>query len=192
MAPLVLGGCRVTAMASSKLPKIYYELRTGLCHCTSLESLEGIVEAGEICPSGSKGLSSISGPCYAAQIGAVALFDFETPSIDRAEEQFDKWDTMFCHYKPATIAIKLNRKILGDDLIPNPWEEGGPSAAIQMNPDGLNLVPYVEVWYPKPIPLKAVTGCYVVSGFAIDCSKFIPNDGDMLTAVRQAVEKLGH
>ena len=56
----------------------------------------------------------------------------------------------------------------------------------------LDWIPYVEVWYPKPIPLKAVNGCYVVSGFAIDCSKFIPNDGDMLTAVRQAVEKLGH
>lgn len=118
-------------MASSELPKIYYELRTGLCHCTSHEGLEGIIDAGEILPSGTKGLSSNWGPCYAEHHGLVALFDFKTPPIERAAEQADKWDTMFCNHKPATIAIKLDRNILGNDLIPNPWEEGGPGAAIE-------------------------------------------------------------
>lgn len=88
--------------------------------------------------------------------GYVCLFDFESATEEECIAIHHTWGHFFSDHKPATIVIMLNREKLGDELIPS-------SAAPQLgNGEYRGRIPFVEVWYPKPVPISAIDGYIVV------------------------------
>lgn len=87
----------------------------------------------------------------------IPLFDFESAGEKRSREMIDSWIFFFSDLKPVTIILKLDREAL-PEIISNPYvkkTDGFP------DPPYLLYIHWVEAWYPKPIPISAITGCYL-------------------------------
>lgn len=142
---------------SSVFP-IFPFLRTGLLHRTGIEGYKGIGQSGYIIPN--QGQFPYSFPqskfYYSHHKKYVCLFDFELATEEECIIVHDTWVQFFSDHKPVTIVLRLNRQKLGKDLIPN-------SAAPKLSEDGYKAyIPYVEAWYPKPIPVEAIDSYIII------------------------------
>jgi hypothetical protein len=132
-------------------------LRGSIWHLTSPLGISGIKKSGYIEPNlGShKYTFPQSENSYGKLKGYICLFDFF--SVDEKEflYTFYRWRCFFWHHKPFTIALELNREYLMSNLILN---------QIARQEVGYKKVwiPYVEVWYPKRIPISAIDRYFVI------------------------------
>ncbi len=170
---------------NEELPKIYYSVRKGLSHCTSIEGLKKIHETEVILPSGS-GQMQYWNRTFAAHTSAVSLFDFESAPEEKALEQACKWIEMFLHHKPTTVVIGLNRGRLAANLKRNYYlEPGGSDAAFKRG----NFIPYVESLHKGPIPLDAITKYIAVCAADISVFENIEADEKVFTELERILEK---
>jgi hypothetical protein len=138
--------------------EVFPLLRRGLLHRTSIKGYWGIKESGFILPN--RGQFSYSYPqsksYYGPTRGYVCLFDFESASEEECILVHDTWGGFFSDHKPATIVLRLNRERLGNNLILN-------SAAPKLEHEEYKgYIPFVEAWYPKPVPIAAIDG-YIIT-----------------------------
>jgi hypothetical protein len=132
-------------------------LREGIYHSTDVEGFKGIIKDKYIKPNdGTLPFTfSMSQNSYATFRRYVSLFDFETQPMSRCIEQFWKCDTFFYSHKGTRILIKLDRSKLAPELI------AYDTAHNEVGYKKIKI-PYVEIWYPRPIPL-----CWAECYFAI-------------------------
>ncbi len=84
----------------------------------------------------------------------VSLFDFSAAQYKQLISIHHTWGGFFFDQKPITIVLRLSKEELLDKLIPN-------SAAKLDNPEKKGYIPYVEAWYPEPIPFNAILGLII-------------------------------
>lgn len=134
----------------SGLDRLLPVLREGLYHLTSAEGYAGILCSGFIEPNDGRFPNTFerSVHSYSRSRGYTSLFDFETPTLEQCVSEEPKWAEFFTQRKPSIVLIKLDRQKLVPRLIPNERakQEVGYGHPIWM--------PYVEVWYPDPIPFS--------------------------------------
>ena len=88
-------------------------------------------------------------------MGYICLFDFESAREEDYLINYHTWEQFFSDHKPVTIVLRLNRGWLAHKLIPNSERPkiGDPSYKAS--------IPYVEVWYPDPIPLSVIDDYFI-------------------------------
>lgn len=136
---------------------LYFLLRQGLYHVTSVEGYRGIRCDGFIRPwDGSLRAAFPTGNSHARRHKWISLFVFETPTEERCFQVRHQWSGFLVKEKPVAVLIHRSRENLVPELIPNDAVE------TEVNYWERLRIPYVEVWYPKPIPLSAVQSYIVV------------------------------
>lgn len=142
----------------SLLYPVFPILRKGLWHTTSRNGYFGIRHNGYILPN--TGERPFTWPQSADSLAThqryVALFDFESATEDQCIRHHYKWTGFFMIHRPVTVAIQLDRGPLEPKLIPNEMTREEP------NFDKV-WIPYVEVWYPSPIPAAMIQTYLVFS-----------------------------
>lgn len=139
------------------LAPVFPLLRTGVWHITTAEGFLGILADAEILPSGSG--RRISFPqtreSYAWEKRYVSLFDFEAAPSDELCESVWKWEKFFrdpnSRLGSIVIGVCIQRPAVCELLIPNEKVR-----SIELSQRG-SIIPFVECWYPRPIPLRAVS-----------------------------------
>lgn len=134
--------------------RVYRLLRQGYWHGTSPRAWIAIREAGAIKPNVGGRFETSYTNSYAFVHGCVALFDFAGPT---EEEVIQVWGhacdvlTMGAATGDPSVLLRLDRRRLRPKIIPNC--EGWPPK------DGRAYlsIPYIEVWYPREIPITAIT-----------------------------------
>lgn len=104
----------------------------------------------------------------------VSLFDFEKQTKDRCLKSVHDWYRFFFDHKPITIVILLDRNTLTPKLITN--EE-----AIEITNGTFDpiFIPYVEAFYPSPIPCQAFTGYLIICSVYEKIYEYIPQRGSI-------------
>lgn len=138
--------------------EIFPLLCNGILHRTSIQGYRGIKESGFIMPN--QGQFPYSYPqskfYYGPTKGYVCLFDFESVSEEKCIYIHHTWGGFFSDHKPVTVVLRLNREMLGDDLIPN-------SAPPKLGHEEYKgYIPFIEVWYPNPVPVAAIDS-YIIT-----------------------------
>lgn len=136
----------------SETAQLFPRLRGGVFHSTSVTGYKGIRDSGYIIPNTGQF------PCkypqtpnyYGYSKGYISLFDFGLVSDQQCIQIHHTWGQFFFDRKPVTIVLCLNRNVLSKKLIPN-------TAAPKLgNKDYKGRIPYVEAWYPEPIPFSVI------------------------------------
>lgn len=153
---------QLESFRQSSVYPLFPLLRTGIFHRTSIEGYKGIRRLGHILPN--KGEFPYRYPqskfYYGPSKDYVCLFDFESAAEKDCIAIHHTWGHFFSDHRPATVALRLNRQALGSELIPS-------SAAPKLGTEGYkSYIPYIEAWYPKPVPLAAVDGYILIVGGA--------------------------
>lgn len=148
----------IESFRQSGLMNLFPLLRSGILHRTGIQGYRGIQREGHIIAN--QGQYPYSYPqsrtYFAHSKGYISLFDFESAEEEDCISIHHTWGHFFCDHKPVTIVLRLDREALKPDLIPN-------SAAPRLGCDGYKgYIPYVEVWFPKPIPVSAVES-YIIT-----------------------------
>lgn len=138
---------------------IYSFIRHGYWHVTSIDGWSGIQKVGAIGPNVdgrySKRFGDITDRSFGYINGFVSLFDFCDPTEEKIMRQWgNSWDVLV-NTQEDQILIKFDRLKLITDIIPNarnfcPYRgqiEGG-------------CIPWVEVWYPRAIPIAFIQSVY--------------------------------
>ena len=133
------------------LESLVTSLRTGVHHVTNLSNYQLILSTGSIRHNDGKlpfsfGESSLSN-CY--ELGAISLFDFETPSTEYIFDTINqtKWETVLFRHRPA-ILLGVRRSDLPGKLI---------EYAEAKRRRGLGgIIPHIEVCHIGAIPLSAI------------------------------------
>lgn len=141
-------------------------LKKGILHRTGLQGYKGIKQSGHIEPN--LGQFPYSYPqsktYYGGSNGFICLFDFESAEEEDYRAIHLTWGQFLTDHKPITIIMRLNRQKLVQKLIPN---SDAPKIG---DPKYRSYIPYVETWYPEPIPLSAVEN-YIVTFWNRDADK---------------------
>ena len=129
----------------------------GIFHRTSVEGYRGMLRDGLILSN--TGSFPFSYPqsktYYGYSKGYISLFDFESSREEDYLTNYHTWEQFFFDHKPVTIVLRLNRGWLAPKLIPN-------SERPQIDEQGYKAsIPYVEVWYPEPIPLSVIDDYFI-------------------------------
>ncbi|MCK5058854.1 MAG: hypothetical protein KAT34_19560 [Candidatus Aminicenantes bacterium] len=150
----------VQSFQESGITDLFKVLCKGLYHCTSIENYYKIVEDGFLRPN--EGQFNFTFPqsenSFGYSKGCISLFDFESTREEYAISQHMKWRGFFICWKPATILLNFCHQFCKDKLIPN---SSRPRPG-DKNKNYKNAIPYVEVWYPEPIPVKAIQNRIIV------------------------------
>jgi len=174
--------------------EIFPLLRKGILHRTNPKSYWGIKESGFIIPN--QGQFPYTYPqskvYYAHSKGYVCLFDFESVSEEECIFIYHTWGGFFSDQKPFTVVVRLNREILADELIPN---SAGPKSGQE---DYKSYIPFIEVWYPKPVPISAIDGYMITfwdsEAFQTRCIEYSKKQVEefevMLVMLEEEVRKL--
>jgi hypothetical protein len=129
------------------------ELRDGPSHVTSIRNYRQIREAGFIKPNDDTvpftWAQTKASCCY--QLGAVSLFDFQSPSIEKifSDEATDRWPTVLTKHHPTTVIMVLDRQSLQRNILS--YDE------IKKRADAGVIIPYgLEVGYLGEIPIQYI------------------------------------
>lgn len=141
----------IESWEASAISKIYPLLKGSICHRTSIEGYRGIKDSGFIYPN--TGQYPYTYPqskvYFASSKGYVSLFDF-TSVLDRdCISNHHTWGKFFFDQEPVTIVLRLNEEHLVDRIPNNLAPKSG-------NAEYKGYIPYVEAWYPGPIPFGAI------------------------------------
>lgn len=143
----------IIAFQENSIYSVMHLLTTGILYRTSIEGLRSIQKSSIIIPN--TGQFSCIYPqtkhYYRYSKGYVCLFDFESSKEEDYRINLDTWQGSFFDCEPVTIVLKLNREKLGDKLIRNSAAPNDSS-----KPDYKGFIPFVECWYPEPIPISAL------------------------------------
>jgi len=154
-----LEGDEIQTWEESTVSKIYPKLRGNLFHRTNIWGYRGIKKSGNILPN--QGQFHFSYPqsktYFAFSQGYIFLFDFESVRDRDCISVHDTWGQFFFDHKPITILFRLNLECLSHKLIGN---SSGPESS---DPDYRSYIPYIEAWYPEPIPFAAIDGFATVA-----------------------------
>ena len=147
----------IESWEQSAISLIYPMLKGGLFHRTSREVYRGIKISEKISPN--TGQFPVTYPqskyYFASFRGYVSLFDFRSASDRHCISIHHTWGSFFFDQEPITIILRLNKDYLLDKLIPN------DSAPKLGNPKYKGYIPYIEAWYPEPIPFGAIDGLII-------------------------------
>jgi hypothetical protein len=139
------------------ISNIYPFLRGDLFHRTNFEGYRGIREAKQILPN--TGQFPYTYPqsefSYGANIGGVSLFDFTSASDRDCISIHLTWGGFFFDQKPATIVFRMDKEFLSQKLISN------SDAPKLSDPQYKGYIPFIEAWYPEPIPFDAIVGIII-------------------------------
>jgi hypothetical protein len=133
-------------------------LRVGVHHGTSADNYRLILSSGGIRWNDGEfpfsfGASPLSN-CY--DLGAISLFDFETPSPETIFDALSqmKWETVLFRHRPA-ILLGIRRKDLPGQLIK--YAEAKRRCGLG------GIIPHIEVCHVGTIPISAVFQTIVAS-----------------------------
>lgn len=173
----------------STISKIYPKLRGGLFHRTNISGYRGIKKSGNILPN--RGLFPFSYPqsetYFAFSRGYISLFDFELASDRDCISIHHTWDHFFFDGKPITIVFRLNRDYLSQKLIPN------SSGSKWGEPNHRSYIPYVEAWYPEPIPFNVIDDFIIVVYRGLDTAPlFLEFTNNEISIFEKKVEEIEH
>lgn len=150
-------GCEIERFRNSGTFHLLPTIRLGLFHCTTVQGVRGIIQAGSIIPN--KGKFEFTYPqsanSYALSKGWISLFDFAGTTEEHCISQHWKWESFFISRTTIKIALKLDREKLISKLISN-------SARPRLGHENYKIaIPYVEAWYPEPIKIQYIYGCLI-------------------------------
>lgn len=137
-----------------RIGPVWDQLKHGLWHCTSVDRMAGVLEAGAIRPDGGKAGPHYRGG-YCRQIGAVSLFDFDSAREADALRRYSNWAPFLRgHGAPISVWINLDREELRAGFIPiaDLWARYTASLGTR---EPANISPYVEAGHLGPIPVSA-------------------------------------
>jgi hypothetical protein len=140
--------------------RLLSELRQGLWHCTSPSEFRQIIRDHFIKPNDGTGHKWGPRPYACQELGAVSLFDFQTPTQEKVLETSNRWGPFVCRH-PTTVAVGLNRDLIASKLVPYPDNKINTTGAV---------IPYVETCHCGPIPITAITKCLLIC--SVDCARF--------------------
>lgn len=154
----------IESWETNPISKIYPLLKGGIFHRTSISGYKGIKERGKIIPNQGEFLYTYpqSKTYFASSKGYVCLFDFTTASDYQCISICDTWSGFFFDQEPFTIVLRLSKTYLVDKLIPN------TSAPKLGDPEYKGYIPYIESWYPEPIPYEAIEGLIISKWLGFD------------------------
>jgi hypothetical protein len=143
----------IERFVDSPIISLFPLLRCGIYHRTKIKSYYAIQASGSIMPNRGQFEFTYqqSEHSFGFQNGYISLFDFESTTEEYCISTQDTWVSFFFDCSPITIVLRLDRDMLDERLIPN-------SAA----PKGAFFIPYVDVWYPEPIPVAAIKNYIIV------------------------------
>ena len=132
-------------------------------HVTSWEAWQSIQDEQLINPNldgrYKTRFGSITEKSFGYANGWISLFDFVTPTEEQVMQQWgNSWDIIVGR-APDQVLLQLERDALSRYIVPS------------SKADGLyefGRVPWVEVWYPSPIPAKFILNVYQIAS----CSGF--------------------
>lgn len=147
---------------------LYYKFLQGrIFHRTNVVGFKGIQDTGYIIPNkGQFPYNHTQSPHYfGGRNHLVCLFDFSSGTEREHILQVGTWGFFFwADFKPVTIVIELNQQKLQAKLVPNSvaqakkMEEKWPVDRDK----AWSYIPYVEAWYPEPIPVSAISSYMLV------------------------------
>lgn len=136
----------------SSISKLMKRIHGELIHCTSIEACSGILNTGEILAN--KGQFEFNYPhsqdCFGFRNGWICLFDLACQTERELAIHHFKWQSFFLPNSYARVICMLDRSSLKEDLIPN------SRRPLPQDEDYATAFPYVEAWYPKPIPVQNI------------------------------------
>lgn len=139
----------------SPIRSLYPILKDGVYHRCSLRNCLSILSHKEIRPN--TGQYEFTYPQseynFGYKNGWVCLFDFKKDPF-HIYIAHDTWSIFFQQYEPITITLELNRSQLAE-IIPNEYYD-------TEGHKGMTRIPYVEAWYPIPIPISKIENIIVV------------------------------
>jgi hypothetical protein len=161
-------------MMPVQLPGWFSIVKNNLCHRTGIEALKNIFDRGAILPNDGKFPDTYpqSKVSFARRHNLVSLFDFEKQTENECLKQIHNWYRFFFDHKPVTIVILLDRKVLTANLMTN-------EKAFEITKGTFDplFLPYVEAFYPRPVPCKAFTGYLIICGVYETIFEYLPHRG---------------
>ena len=105
----------------SDFSQLFYKIRKGIWHITSLENFIRIQENGFIRPNNGRRPFTFpqSKNSYGLLNDCICLFDLASATENECILCFAKWTKFFYHYFPFTVAFELDRSMISGKLIPN-------------------------------------------------------------------------
>lgn len=111
----------------------------------------------------------------------IPLFDFKSAGEQRSKEVQHDWKPFFSNFDP-TIILQLDPRAL-PNIIPNP--DIKKSKHLPTKPTAMYIAS-VEAFYPEPIPIAAIIGCYIAR------KNEIPNFYSVETAIEIINKEFGN
>lgn len=141
---------------------IYSHFRTlmsGVYHRFGIRSFKRLYKNGRIkADKRFKRVYGVTKGSIAYKNNYIALFDFESAGTENCINTFTTWQSFFFDVDPITIILRLERSCL-PNIIRNPYV---------IDPETTNTcdhgnyyIPWVEAWHSTPIPLSAISGCFL-------------------------------
>ena len=159
---------------SVQLPGWFSIVRNNLCHRTGIEALKKIFDSGAIMANDGTFPDTYpqSKGSFARLQNMVSLFDFSNQTEDECLKQIHDWYRFFFDHRPVTIVILLDRKTLTANLMTN-------EKAVEITKGAFDSIflPYVEAFYPQPIPCQAFTGYLIICSVYETIYEYIPHRG---------------
>jgi hypothetical protein len=162
-------------------PEWFSIVKKELCHCTTRNGLKGIFKSGKILPNDGRFPDSFpkSQNSYGRINNLISLFDFKSATDQECEIGLGDWyGSYFVNSKkrkkePVSISILLSRKMLASKLISykKAW------ADIRSKKIWVQPIPYVEAYYPEPIPCDAITGYLLICAVSGSLYDYIQHKG---------------
>lgn len=147
--------------ADPQWQRVYGFLSGMLFHVSSEKGWKGILQHGHIAPSNDGHASRFDDQTvrrsFSHENSYVALFDFARPS-EEAIRTWDRSHEVITKGGPAVL-LELDRNALAAKLVPN---TAGCVAGTERLISG-NCIPFVEVWYPEPIPIAHVLSVHKIT-----------------------------
>jgi hypothetical protein len=138
--------------------QLYTLLRHGYWHVTTPAGWKGIREAGAIKPNAdkSKARFGCAEKSYCLVHNCIALFDFGTPTEREVIESWEHARDVIVSDTSIHVLLQLDKPRLQSEIIPNreAWRREDRKV--------FACVPFSEVWYPRDIPLAAISAAYRV------------------------------
>lgn len=153
----------------------------GPLHVTSPNGFRGIRRDGFVFPNHGQLVRTYpqSDGSFADRRGSVSLFDLNTPTREQIDAQWCKCGDIFLRQR---VVLVFDRSELAPDLIPN------SVARIVVPRERGIYVPYLEAWYPRPVPVSFTRHVLVLSRTNTDSIDVEPFEYDR--QIRQIEESL--
>lgn len=146
--------------------------RNKLWHRANVAAFRSILSAGAILPNRgnfeTRYRSRFNGKFASVGhwLGAVHLFDFDTASIDDVLSKADIWGPLLTDGASGGVVFEINPTWLDPNSLKGEKDLPEGKVPTLHDDDGcrytLRRIQYVETWYVKSIPLKAIDNTFAI------------------------------